>query len=281
MNYKPDEKDWMAYLYGELQADDKEKFEQYLLENKDARKELEKFTTLRQTLSSLDDKEVIAPPIVIGDGRQRFIWNIPYFRTIISIAASLLLLLVAGRITGTKVTLNNNEFRLSFGESREASNATADPGLSAQQVQQMINSSLQNNNSTIEASWKENEERLTASIRKNLAANSVRIDQLVRQASTASQEQVRDYVASIQAENMRQVKDYFQLTSTEQKNYIENLLVDFAGYLQQQRENDLQVVQTRLNSIEQNTDIFKQETEQILSSIITTVGGTENNENRN
>lgn len=281
MNYKPDEKDWMAYLYGELQADDKEKFEQYLLENKDARKELEKFTTLRQTLSSLDDKEVIAPPIVIGDGRQRFIWNIPYFRTIISIAASLLLLLVAGRITGTKVTLNNNEFILSFGESREASSATADPGLSAQQVQQMINSSLQNNNSTFEASWKENEERLTASIRKNLAANSVRIDQLVRQASTASQEQVRDYVASIQTENMRQVKDYFQLTSTEQKNYIENLLVDFAGYLQQQRENDLQVVQTRLNSIEQNTDIFKQETEQILSSIITTVGGTENNENRN
>lgn len=281
MNYKPDEKDWMAYLYGELQADDKEKFEQYLLENKDARKELEKFTTLRQMLSSLDDKEVIAPPIVIGDSRQRFIWNIPYFRTIIGIAASLLLLLVAGRITGTRVTLNNSEFRLSFGEAREAGGATADPGLSVQQVQQMINSSLQNNNSAIQANWKENEERLTASIRKNLAANSVRIDQLVRQASSASQEQIRDYVASIQTENMRQVKDYFQLTSTEQKNYIENLLVDFAGYLQQQRENDLQVVQTRLNSIEQNTDIFKQETEQILSSIITTVGGTKNNENRN
>jgi len=49
-------------------------------------------------------------------------------------------------------------------------------------------------------------------------------------------------------------------------------LVDFSKYLQQQRNDDLQVVQSRLNNLEQNTDVFKQETEQILSSIITTVG---------
>jgi hypothetical protein len=77
------------------------------------------------------------------------------------------------------------------------------------------------------------------------------------------------------------VKNYFQLTSTEQKQYIENLLVDFAKYLQQQRKDDLQVVQTQLNSIQKNTDIFKQETEQILTSIITTVGSQETLGTRN
>jgi cob(I)alamin adenosyltransferase len=65
------------------------------------------------------------------------------------------------------------------------------------------------------------------------------------------------------------VKDYFQLTANDQKKYIENLLVDFAKYLQQQRTDDLKIVQSRLNNIEQNNDQFKQETEQILSSIIT------------
>jgi len=80
---------------------------------------------------------------------------------------------------------------------------------------------------------------------------------------------------------MEQVKDYFQLTSTEQKQYIENLLVDFAKYLQQQRNDDLQFVQTRMNSLEQNTDILKQETEQILSSIITSVGNPVSKETRN
>jgi methionyl-tRNA synthetase len=78
-------------------------------------------------------------------------------------------------------------------------------------------------------------------------------------------------VSGLQAENMQLVKNYFQLTSSEQKQYIESLLVDFAKYLQQQRNDDLQVVQTQLNSLQQNTDIFKQETEQILTSIISTV----------
>jgi methionyl-tRNA synthetase len=80
---------------------------------------------------------------------------------------------------------------------------------------------------------------------------------------------------------MQQVKDYFQMTSTDQKKYIENLLVDFAQYLQQQRNDDLQLVQTRMNSLEQNTHIFKQETEQILSSIITTVGTPGSTETKN
>ena len=80
---------------------------------------------------------------------------------------------------------------------------------------------------------------------------------------------------------MKQVKDYFAMTSAVQKTYIENLLVDFADYLQQQRNNDLQLVQMKMNSLEKDTDIFKQETEQILTSIITTVGGSSNNEIKN
>jgi hypothetical protein len=77
------------------------------------------------------------------------------------------------------------------------------------------------------------------------------------------------------------MKDYFQLTSTQQKQYVEDLVVDFAKYLQQQRNDDLQLVQTRLHSIEQNTNTFKQETEQILTSIIGSVGGQTSTETKN
>jgi hypothetical protein len=282
MSYKPDEKIWMAYLYGELGDEEKEKFEQYLLSNKDARLELEKYKSLRSMLGAVEDKEVIAPPIVLGDSNRRFIWDAPYFRTIVSIAASLLILIVAGKLTGARVSMSNNEFRLSFGEPvQQVETQTAGQLLTAQEVQQMIDASVQNNNQAIEAGWQDNQKRLTASIRQNLAQNSSKVDELVRQASVASQEQIREYVASVQTQNMQVVKDYFQLTSTEQKDYIENLLVDFADYLQQQRNNDLQVVQTRLNSLEQNTDIFKQETEEILTSIITTVGNPGARETKN
>jgi hypothetical protein len=284
MSYKPHEKDWMAYLYGELGDEEKEKFDQYLLQNKEARLEFEKFQSLRGILSNLEDKEVIAPPIVVGDTKQRFIWNAPYFKTVVSIAASLLLIILVGKMTNTRISVSGNEFKMSFGEINAVpvvSNSVHQASLSEEQVQQMINSSLQKNNSEIESDWKENQEHLAASIRTNLASNTARIDQLVRQTSTASQDQIRDYVAGIQTENMRMVKDYFQLTSSEQKKYVENLLVDFADYLQQQRKNDLQAVQTKLNSMEQNTDIFKQETEQILTSIITTVGSSSAKEIKN
>lgn len=285
MSYKPDEKDWMAYLYGELEGEEKKRFDQYLLTNKEAQQELAKYQGLRSLMASVDDKEVIAPPLVLGDGKQRF-WDTPYIKTILSIAASLLLVILVGRMAGIQMSIGEREFRLSFGApAKQADPETTpspqnDAGLTPEQVQQMINASLQHNNVAIEENWKQNEEKLTASIRKNLENNSNRIDQLVREASTASQSQIRQYVVSMQAENMQMVKDYFQLTATDQKKYIEGLLVDFSQYLQQQRTNDLQLVDTRLKSLEQNTNIFQQETEQILTSIISSVG-TNKRETRN
>ena len=86
--------------------------------------------------------------------------------------------------------------------------------------------------------------------------------------SQASQDQVRTFVASLQEDNLKLMKEYLQLSSSEQKTYVEALLVDFSKYLQEQRKQDFQLFQTRMSSIEKNTDQFKQETEQILASII-------------
>lgn len=284
MNYKPDEKDWMSYLYGEMDAEEKARFEQYLLQNEDARNELQRFHGLRKAMSSVEEQEVIAPPIVFSDSKPAF-WEAPYFRTIMSIAASLLILLLVGKMTGARVSFSNQEFKMAFGETKNAERSASpginNPGLTEQEVQQMINKSLASNNLALQEDWKETQVKLTNSIRQNLAINSTKVDELMREASTASQEQIRQFVSTMQADNIRQVKDYFQLTSTEQKTYIENLLVDFADYLQQQRNNDLQLVQLKMNSLEKNTDLFKQETEQILASIITTVGAPADKEVKN
>ncbi|NBP68644.1 MAG: hypothetical protein EBU52_07845, partial [Cytophagia bacterium] len=84
--------------------------------------------------------------------------------------------------------------------------------------------------------------------------------------------QIAAYVASIQTENMRMMQDYMKLTSTEQKDYMENLLVDFSKYLQQQRNDDLRLLQTKITDVEQNSNLFKAETEQILTSLISNSG---------
>jgi len=275
MSYKPNENDWLSYLYGELEGPAREKVEQYLLSNPEARREFEQFKRLRSLMSEVTDKEVIAPPIFVGDSKQRYFWNSPYFKTVLSIAASLLIVMIVGRLTGVQISASDGEFRMSFGKSEKSQQVltpVATATLTQAEVQQMINASLNENNNAMQASWKETQEKLDQSIRTNLASNSGRIDKLVRQASIASQDQVREYVASLQAENAAMVKNYLQLNSTEQKDYIENLLVDFAKFIQQQRTDDLKLVQSKLNNLEQNNNAFKQETEQILTSIITTVG---------
>jgi hypothetical protein len=284
MNYKPDESALMAYLYGELQGEDKEKMEEYLLQNPAAQKELEQLSSLRSMMSTVTDKEVIAPPIFVGDAKQLPFWNSSYFKTMMSIAASLILVILVGRLSGLHINYANQELKISFGNGKVIVPQNVQPAyasLTTDQVQSMINASLNQNNSVMQASLKESQQKLDASIKKNLQDNTSKVNTLVHEASNASDEQIQQYVAGLQAENMKLVKDYFQLTSTEQKKYIEDMLVDFAKYLQQQHSNDLQVVQTRLNSLEKNTNMFKQETEQILSSIITSGGSTSSRGTKN
>jgi len=278
MSYKPNENDLMAYLYGELEGSEKEAMDKYLFEHPEARLELERLQQMRSMLNQVKDKEVIAPPIFVGESKQRFLWNAPYLKTIVSIAASLLLIIVAGKLSGMRIQYQASELRISFGGNQVVNDKLTQASqpsvasLSEEEVQSMINASLDKNNLAMQSSWKETQQQLDASITKNLAQNSNKIDKLVKDASIASQDQIREFVSGMQTENLQLVKNYFKLSADQQKQYIVSLLVDFSKYLQHERNDDLQVVQTRLNSLEKNTDVFKQETEQILSSIITTVG---------
>jgi len=275
MSYKPDEAKLMAYLYDELEGEEKLMVEKYFQENPAALKELKELQNLRTLLSAVEDKEVIAPPIVVEDSRQRYFWNAPYFKTISSIAASLLILMLVGKLTGIQITSSGNEVRLSFGAPSVQPASPVQASLSKQEVQQMIDESIQTTNNAMLANWSdEQQKRLDESIKRNLSNNSAKINDLVKQASQASQDEIRRFVASMQSENQEMVKNYFQLTSSEQEKYIEGLLVDFAKYVNQQRSNDLETIQTRLTSIEQNTSVFKQETEQILASIISNGQGS-------
>jgi hypothetical protein len=202
----------------------------------------------------------------------------------LSIAASVLLLMLVAKVIDMRIGWTDNQLSIGFGAPVERKQPVSIPSasvLTQSQVQQMINSALTQNNTTLQANWEATQRTLDASISRNLDLNSAKIDRLVKESSSASQQQVREFVSGMQAENLKMVKGYFQLSSTEQKRYIEGLLVDFSKYMQQQRTDDLQIVQTQMKSLEQNTDNFKQETEQILTSIISTVGSNKPTGTRN
>lgn|SRR5690606_473885 len=265
MSYKPDEGALIAYLYGELDGAAREKVERYLAGSEDARRELEALKAVRDMMGLVRDKEVIAPPLVI-DNRTRFLnFSSPVLRTALAIAASLVLLMVVGKLTGVQVTASGNEFKLTFGTPRPAQET---PSLDVMDVQSIVDARLASNNAALQEEWKKSQEAFNANVRESLEKNSSQIDRLVTKAAAASEEQISAYVSTLQAENLRMIKDYYKMTSEDQKEQLEQLLVDFAKYLQQQREDDLLILQARLNDLQQNTDMYRQETEQILASII-------------
>src|SRR5688572_10405907 len=118
MRYKPNENDLMAYLYGELEGSEKEAMDKYLFEHPEARRELERLQQMRSVLSHVKDKEVIAPPIFVGETKQRFVWNAPYLKTIVSVAASLLLIILVGKLSGMRIQYQASELRISFDGNR-------------------------------------------------------------------------------------------------------------------------------------------------------------------
>lgn len=276
MNYRPDEALLISYLYGELQGEEKRQVERYLAEHPEALKEVESLAFVRKTLTNIPDKEVIAPPIVFDDHKNRYFWNTPFGRSLMGIAASLTLILLVGKLTGLNASYTDNTFTIRFGEPKELPvTETVQPGLSAYAVQEMIDQSLTRNNDQLQAQWTETQKKLDQSIRTNLASRSdADFNKLVQRVSAASEDQIQQFALTLQAENASMIKDYLTLNSTDQRKYMEELLIDFAKYLEQQHRNDLQVLQARLNSIEQNTDLFKYETEQILTSIISSVDNT-------
>ena len=278
MNYKPDEATLIAYLYGELEGEARKQVEDYLLKNPEEGKRLEEWSFTKTVMSQIQDKEVIAPPIILGeDTHLRPFWKENYFRMTLGIAASFLFLLVTAKILGLSASYAPGELKIGFAVTEKS--AQIMPAITEQQVGEMINTSLANNNMMLKASWSDDRKSLEQSMQKNLNSNSVRIDQLMQTASAANQEQVRGFVGQLQNDNLKLMKDYMQLSSSGQKEYIESLLVDFSKYLQEQRKQDLQLFQTRMNKVEENTDQFKQETEQILTSLITNTGTT--NQKRN
>ncbi|MEJ0032117.1 MAG: hypothetical protein WDO15_17850 [Bacteroidota bacterium] len=255
MSYRPDESILISWLYGELDEAEKAKVEKYFQENPDELKKMQQLSGVKDIMSSVQDKEVIAPPLFMDDDvKVVSFWRTTSFKTVMSIAASFLLLIVAAKLLNMDVNYSNSELRISFGTPAKQQ---IEPSLSATDVQRMIDES----NS-------KNREALDVAIKESFNSNATKINELVRQASVASKTDIQNFVSSLQRDNLTQVRDYLQLSAADQHKYTDNLVLEFSKYLQEQRNQDLNMFQTRFSKLEQHTDELKTETEQILASII-------------
>jgi hypothetical protein len=67
-----------------------------------------------------------------------------------------------------------------------------------------------------------------------------------------------------------------QTSSSQQQDYFQAVLTEFSDHLENQREEDLRLIRRSLIDLQESQQTQKQETDQILASILTTVNNPNN-----
>jgi hypothetical protein len=280
MKYRPDEATLISWLYGDLDEAERAKVDAYLAENPEEMKRVRGMQFAADAISRIGDKEVIAPPLIMDDTTRVVpLWKNTWFRSAMSIAASFLLIVVAGRLLGPDISYGNGELRISFGGKVRPQEVKVpdQTSLTEAEVRELIDASVKVSEERMDQRLVSTQARLNESLRRTSQATPSQVDTIVNRMSRASQAQISAFVAGLREENMLMMRQYLDLSANEQRTYMENLLVDFSKWQQEQRNQDLQLFQARVNTVEQNTNQLKEETEQILASLISNAGIVEKN----
>ncbi len=256
-----------AYLYNELDSEQRAEVERYLAENPDLNRELAALKALRGKLALITDKEVIAPQAIKPTSAGKAVTFGPA-RVLLAAAASVALILVSGWLTRTHISWSGHELRISFGQPPVTGNTQ---GITTETVEAMIEAALAKHQPAGTSPPPDLKQQVHEWVRTALPARS-------SQPNQAIDEYLKLYTANLYAENARIMREYLLMASKEQQQAIGELLVDMTRYLEQQRQNDLQNLYTRLNALEQNTELYQQQTDQLLTGIITSVSSTPTHE---
>lgn len=243
--------DWKAkmmdYLYDELNPEKRKAFEEELTHNPELREELAAFQSGKEILGSWEAEKVSAPPFFNvyknpekNNGQTGFKW-------FLSIAASLLILMVAAKFTGLEISNQNGEFRIALGKKIQPDNE-----LDKEEIQQMVNLALTNYEEKLDAERKEDKQEL---------------ESYLTQQSQQNKKLINNYLTGLQKSNVEMMQAYWKESNEQQQIYTENLLTNFAQYIDEQRKEDMDYLFAKMELMESDKDLFKIETGQMINSL--------------
>ncbi len=281
MNYKPNQSILIAYLYGELDKEEKEKVEAYINSSPEAAIELEELKDVRDLLGKLPDKEVINPFYSWRDAEGLIDkrlnrdnrWG--FLRPVIGIAASIILIMLVGVLTNTRINFRNQGVVISFG------NQLTQPALISQsEVQNLVKTEVQDQVTKSKASFLKELQIIENNLNTKIVStgdhqlNSIK--NVIDNQLDVKEERIQELVRDLQKENLKILAEYLERAGKQQEFYIQGILSDFTLYIENQREEDLHLIEANLRLLKDNSDLQFQETGQILASIINTVNTQDN-----
>lgn len=267
----------MDYLYGEMEPGEKIEFEEKLSEDEDLRKEYETLSSVRQELDILKDKEVMESfstwrkprsPYWFGEGSKR---KMVVFRPITAVAASLVILMLFGYLTNFSVSLNEQGLLLGFGNQARASEENF---LREDEVKALVRDELDNNNRMLQTKFNEAENTYNNKFMAMETSLSNAIN--TNKNTVVTSEDLQKFFTEAESQNSELMRDYLQLTTAQQQEYFKTMFIQFDELMQERRNEDLTIIRNSLIDLKQSQYIQKQETDNVLASLISTVNQNKN-----
>jgi hypothetical protein len=267
MSFEPTNEQLIDFVYGNLPESERLQVELAIEQDKSVKEQVKALNESRSFLHNLEDEEILEPDKFIWEltrkhQKQRILWPIS------AIAASFTLLLVVAYFTQFRVSYGL--FQLAFGD---ITPTELPQSLSNEQVQNMINKSIVANNVDFIAQLDDTKSEFEA---KLVANNKLQLKDMQRIAANSKElpkAQVESYLSQLNETNRTMVNDFFTASAVEQKEYMNTILTDFFEYMDSQRKEDYNVLQTNIDDLEYKNYQKTRETDQVIASILTTVGG--------
>lgn len=243
--------DWKAkmmdYLYDELNPEERKAFEEELVQNPELKEELEAFQNDKKILGNWEDEKVSAPPffnIYKNPEKNNRQTGLKWY---LSVAASLLILMVAAKFTGLEISNQNDGFRIALGQEIQPDNQ-----VDKDEIQQIVNMALSNYEEKLNAERKEDKQEL---------------ENYLTQQSQQNKKLINNYLTGLQESNVEMMQAYWKESNEQQQIYTENLLTNFAQYIDEQRKEDMDYLFAKMDLMESDKDLFKIETGQLINSL--------------
>lgn len=264
MENKIDEAKIIDYLYGELPDEEKKEFEHQLNENPELKSELEGLQASRQALSSLEDKEVIAPTYIFNEGGQTIsFFQSSAFRWIGSIAAGLTLLLVSAALLNLNVVNSSRGLQIGFGDMQ----SLPDEELNKENVKAWMAEVMDDYESSTDQKIAAMQTQLTSEMESQDQKNMALMSNMMQQHAAGTGQLMQQYVAQLNDDNKEIIQNFFTVSSEKQKRYVKTVLADFNEFYQNQRNYDMKLIETSLSQIQNTQDVKQLEQDQLLASL--------------
>lgn len=261
MSYKPTNEELIAYLYGELEESSRAQIKKYLADNPEARASLEGLEETRVVMNQWEDEEVPFTPGFLQP-HENSEWL--YWRKYVAIAATLLLVIGFGWVSGFRAGYDQQGFRMGFGDS--------EPGLTMEQVNQLM---------------AEQQRDLLSQVNHGITGLRDSLDQemkLIQASNSASQQGLEEiqinYILSEQkGEMLAEMNKLSDKMTEDYREIFRQLVVSFSNNYEDQRIQDLRKVEVAFNDLQDAIGAKQEALEEALYNLSLEVDALAQNNN--